>query len=115
MRYPDLVIANAFVDTTVDVVPEPVVVVEVMSPSSTTIDAVVKNLEYRETAAIQQYLILQQDAVAAAVWLRDGEDWVGTLISGDAPLHFPPLDVTVRLADIYDGISLPPAPSGSPT
>ena len=107
VRYPDLIVAARFDDTRVDVVPEPIVVVEVLSPSSTTIDAVTKNLEYRNTASIQQYLILAQDAVAATMWSRDGENWVGTLLSGDALLPFPALDVTVRLADIYDGVSMP--------
>ena len=108
VRYPDLVVAARFDDTRVDIVPEPLVVVEVTSPSSTTIDAVVKNLEYRSTGSIQQYVILAQDAVAATVWLRDGENWVGTLVTGDTPLHLPPLDVTVRLVDLYEGVSLPP-------
>ena len=111
VRYPDLIVAAQFDDTAVDVVPDPVVVVEVVSPSSTTIDAVIKNLEYRRTESIQHYLILEQNTVAATMWTRNGVEWVGRLVGGDAPLPFPALDVTIRLADIYDGVSLP---SGAP-
>ena len=107
VRYPDLIVAAQFDDTAVDVVPDPVLVVEVVSPSSTTIDAVIKNLEYRRTESIQHYLILEQNTLAATMWTRNGVEWVGRLVSGDAPLPFPALDVTIRLADIYDGVSLP--------
>lgn len=110
VRYPDLVVASRFDDMRVDIVPDPILVVEVTSPSSTTIDAVVKNAEYRSTPSIQQYLILAQDAVAATMWVRDGENWVDTLVSGDAMLDFAPLGITVRLVDIYEGVTLPPAP-----
>ena len=86
VRNPDLIVAAQFDDTTVDVVPDPVAVVEVVSPSSTTID--------------QHSLILEQNTVAATMWTRNGVEWVGRLVSGDAPLPFPALDVTIRLADI---------------
>ncbi len=114
VRYPDLVVARWFDDTLGDIVPEPVVVVEVTSPSSTTIDAMIKNAEYRDTASVQQYVILAQDAVAATVWMREGPDWKGTLVSGDAPLTFPALGVSVRLPDVYDGITLPLKPPAAP-
>ena len=37
----------------------------------------VKNLEYRNTASTQRYLILAQDLVTATMWMRNGEKWVG--------------------------------------
>jgi Uma2 family endonuclease len=111
VRYPDLVVAARFDDTAVDIVPEPVVVVEVISPTSYARDTVTKNREYCANPSIQQYVVIEQDAIAATVWLRRGDDWVGTLIDADAILDFPVLGVSVALRDVYEGVSLDtPAP-----
>ncbi len=107
IRYPDLIVATRTDDTSVDIVPEPVVVVEVISPTSIGRDTIEKNREYRATSTINQYVVVEQDRVAATSWLRTGGDWVGTLLTGDASLHFPALGVTVALADLYDGVALP--------
>jgi len=107
IRYPDLVVATKTDDTSVDIVPEPVVVVEVSSPTSVARDTVTKNREYRATPTINQYVVVEQDTIAATSWLRAGDDWVGTLLTGDASLHFPALGVTVALNALYEGVTLP--------
>ena len=107
VRYPDLIIARTSDDMAADIVADPVVVVEVVSPSSRMVDTVAKNLEYRRTPSIQQYVILEQDAAAATVWLRRGDEWVGALVTGEMTLDFPELGVGFPLADVYEGVSRP--------
>jgi len=107
IRYPDLVVATRTDDTSVDIVPEPVIVVEVISPTSVARDTIEKNREYRATSTINQFVVVEQDTVAATSWLRIGGDWTGTLLTGDASLHFPALGATVALGALYEGVTLP--------
>ncbi len=107
IRYPDLMVAHTAGDMATDIALEPVVVVEVISPSSGKQDRVIKSAEYRAVATIQQYIILEQDAVLATVWLRQGEAWTATTLTGNAPLELPSLSVSVPLIAVYEGVTLP--------
>ena len=88
-------------------VANPVVVFEVLSEGSANDVLVVKNAEYRATASIQRYVILQQTHAAAIVFARKGEDWVTELLAGDAAvLRLPEIGIEIPLADIYADIDL---------
>ena len=107
VRYPDLVVTCSPAPLTTDIVPEPVVVFEVLSPSTARTDRTAKNKEYRATASIQHYVMLEQQAAAATVFSRTGEDWIGRLVTGlDAVLALPAIGVDVPLSVIYAGIEL---------
>ena len=88
IRYPEAVVTCAPVDRGADIVPEPVVVLEVVSPSTAAVDRVVKNRDYRGTPAIQQYVLLAQSVTGATVYSRQGADWVAHLVTGEAVLAF---------------------------
>lgn len=97
-------------DGTSDILPDPVVVFEVLSPSTASIDRVAKNAEYQATPSIQRYVMLEQDRIAATVFAREGERWVGTLLGADATLALPEAAVELPLRDVYAGIELPETP-----
>ncbi|MBV9756687.1 MAG: Uma2 family endonuclease [Alphaproteobacteria bacterium] len=107
VRYPDAVVTCTPAPPGTDIVPEPVVVVEVLSPSTASTDRSAKNAEYRATPSIQHYVMLEQSAASATVFSRAGYDWIGRLVMGlDAVLALPALGVEVPLAEIYAGIEL---------
>jgi len=107
VRYPDLVVTCSRAPPGADIVPEPVVVFEVLSASTARIDRVAKNAEYRETPSIQHYVMLEQAAQAATVFSRSGEDWIGRLVAGpDAVLSLPAIGTELPLAEIYADIEL---------
>lgn len=66
----------------------------------------VKNEEYRDTPSIQRYVMLEQDRQAATVFARAGGDWVGHIVSGDAILAMPEIDIEIPLAEPYEGVPL---------
>ena len=106
-RYPDALITCKPIDGKSKLAPEPVEVFEVISPGSAGTDRIIKLREYKGVPSIQRYVILEQDAVAATVLERRGEDWVAHgLTSGDV-LAMPEVGATVAMDDIYDGIELP--------
>jgi Uma2 family endonuclease len=86
------------------VVKDPVVVFEVLSPSTASIDHFVKNQEYRDTPSIQRYVILEQDLVVATMFTRTGDDWVGHVLGADAMLTMPEIGIEVPLGELYEGI-----------
>ncbi len=105
IRYPDAFVVCSPVDPKATVVTEPVVVFEILSPSTAMIDRVVKNEEYRDTPSIQRYVMLEQDRQAAEVFTRAGDDWVGHILSGEVVLPMPEIGIELPLSDIYENIA----------
>jgi Uma2 family endonuclease len=107
VRYPDGFVVCSPVAGSTLVVTDPVVVFEVLSPSTASTDIGVKNEEYRDTPSIQRYIMLAQDRQHATVFERIDGDWVGHIMSGDAVLRMPEIDIEIPLAEFYLGVPLP--------
>jgi Uma2 family endonuclease len=111
IRYPDAFVVCLPLARGTTVVTDPVVVFEVLSPSTSTIDHIVKNQEYRDTPSVRRYVMLEQDRQAATIFARQGDDWVGHVISGDTVLAMPEIGVELPLAELYDGVALAGSPA----
>lgn len=103
-RYPDAMVTCSVADDA-DIIPEPVVVFEVLSASTAGTDRIEKNEEYRATPSIQHYVMLEQASHAATVFSRAGEDWIGRVLTGEAVLAFPEIGVELPLREAYAGIA----------
>ena len=104
IRYPDAMVTCSPVPRGTDVIPEPVVVFEVLSASTAVTDRVEKNEEYRLTPSIRRYVMLEQARPAVTVFARAGDDWAGHVLTGDAVLAMPEIGVDLPLAEVYVGI-----------
>lgn len=113
IRYPDAFVVCSPVLRGSLVITDPVVVFEVLSPSTASTDVGIKNEEYRDTPSIQRYVMLAQDRQLATVFARVGDDWVGHIVSGAAVLDMPEIGIEVPLGDLYEGISFEPGASVS--
>ena len=84
----------------------PVLVIEVTSPSSIDIDRGEKMDLYFEVPSIQAYLIIDQHRVCAELLLRSDSGWRTTLFEtlGDV-LPLDVLDCKLPLAQVYRGIN----------
>lgn len=109
IRYPDAFVVCTPVPRNATVVTDPVVVFEVLSPSTASIDHFVKNQEYRDTPSIQRYVILEQDFIGATVFARTANDWVGHVLGADAILAMPEIGIEVPLTEFYEGVVFEPA------
>ena len=107
IRYPDAFILCTPVAPTVTVVHEPVVVFEILSPSTSDTDRYEKNWEYRDTPSIQRYVMLEQSRPAATVFAREGGGWVGHALPGDAELVLPEVGITLPITELYEGMVFP--------
>jgi Uma2 family endonuclease len=105
VRYPDAMVTCTPVPRGTDVIPNPVVVFEVLSPSTAVTDRIAKNREYRATPSIQRHVLVEQAEMAATVFTREGEDWVGRVVSGETTISLPEIGVELPLGPLYDGVA----------
>ncbi len=75
VMYADVVVTCAAVDPQADVIPEPMLIAEVLSPSTAKFDRGDKWLAYGSLESLQHYLLIAQDKCAVDVYTRDGEEW----------------------------------------
>lgn len=106
VRYLDAFVVCSPVAGKATFVTDPVVVFEIISPSTSGVDRIIKNQEYRDTPSIQRYVVLEQDRQAATVFSRDHGDWAGHVIAGDLNLEMPEIGISIPLAELYTGVEL---------
>jgi Uma2 family endonuclease len=110
IRYPDGMILCSPIDRAATVVHDPVVVFEILSPSTTRTDRLIKAREYQATPSVQRYVMLEQDSIGATVYARAGDSWTHEILVADSVLSLPEVEVELPLADLYDGLAFEAEP-----
>jgi len=105
LRYPDAIVdgiggQRALVATA------PVLIAEVLSPSSATLDLGDKAAEYLRLPSLATYLVLSQDEIKAWVYLKGSEQHPGPepIRGAGATITIPALGIELPLAEVYRGI-----------
>jgi Uma2 family endonuclease len=108
VRYPDAVVTCSPFDARDRLVPDPVVVFEVISPSSVRIDRVVKLREYQAVPTIRRYVIVEPEAVAVTVLWREHADepFLSLGLTENDVLSLPEVGIEIPVAAIYEGIDV---------
>lgn len=103
--YPDIVVTCDPHQFDRDVVEQPTLVAEVLSPSTATYDRGMKWTHYRNLASLQAYLLVSQDTLAVDLFLRTADGWALSMHTGPhAVLELSTPPCRIALADIYDGL-----------
>lgn len=105
VRYPD-VIVDVAAGTLRDLsATTPVLIAEVLSPSSVTTDLGDKAAEYLRLDSVLAYLVLSQDEPKAWVWVRGNPEFIGPKVvaGNESVIHVVPLSIELPLAEIYRG------------
>lgn len=110
-RYPDLMVVCTAVRNDAQEITDPVVVIEILSPTTARIDRIEKNREYEAAPSIRRYILLEQDSIAAEVYTREDHRWVRSTVTGDDILTMPEIGVELPLAEAYAGLELNAASS----
>lgn len=109
IRYPDVLVERA--DTGGDLsTTAPVLLVEVLSPSSVARDMSLKLAEYTSLASLACYIVASQDEAIVWVWQRDADTGEfprlpTELSSSSATIKIDALDLDLPLAELYRGIA----------
>ncbi len=108
--YPDVSVVCGepqFEDATVDTLLNPILLIEVLSPSTELYDRGKKFQHYRTIASLQEYVLIDQDSPRVERYLRQPSDeWLLTDAVGlDAVLDLPSIQCRLALADIYERVN----------
>jgi len=113
VRYPDAVVTCSPTPGGSRLVPNPVVIFEVISPTSGHVDRIVKVREYGVVESIRRYVIVESASVGLTVHERQaaGQKWTVTTVMADDVLSLSEIGVEVPMAELYDGVDFPPTAS----
>lgn len=107
VRYPDFLVAHAS-GTGKDLAADaPILLAEILSPSSLALDFGAKAPEYTTIASLQHYLVLSQDEPRLWIWNRGTERFGSPeMIAGrDETVTLAAFDMVLALAELYRGIA----------
>jgi Uma2 family endonuclease len=110
--YPDITVVcgdPVFEDGNRDILLNPTVIVEVLSPSTESYDRGRKFELYQSLESLQEYVLVAQDRPRVEHYLRqDGHVWLYTDVSGiERVVSFASIACEVPLAEIYDKVAFP--------
>lgn len=111
-RHPDAFVSCRSYGNADTVARDPVVIFEILSPSTAGTDRIDKLREYTALPSVRRYVLLEQDRVAATVLEREDGHWITAVITDAAALHMPEIGIELPLAALYDGVAFEPPSAG---
>lgn len=115
--YPDVTAVCGeprFIDETLDTLTNPVLIVEVLSPSTEAYDRGEKFLHYRTIESLQEYVLVAQDRVLVERFVRAGEFWtLSAMTDLDDVLELTSVGCSIPLREIYENVDVPPPDAAS--
>jgi Uma2 family endonuclease len=85
-------------------VTEPILIVEVLSPSTATTDRDRKLPDYRTIPSLQDILVVSSTEPRIEHFRRERDGWKIHDLRGAGPVRLQALDITLDLADLYAGV-----------
>jgi Uma2 family endonuclease len=106
---PDVVVTCRELDFTTPRIDDPIIIVEVLSPSNEKDDVGRKLALYLKLPSLRHYLVIHQDRRLIVHHQRrdDLESAFLTTIAPPDPLRLDPPDIEIALATIYEGVPIP--------
>ena len=109
--YPDVVVfcgKPQFEDNVFDTLLNPILIVEVLSPSTETYDRGEKFAHYQELTSLQEYILVSQDRVHVEQYRLMETQWVGkTFHTSEDVLLLNSIECQLPLRDIYTRVTFP--------
>jgi Uma2 family endonuclease len=109
-HYPDVVVVCGkpeYRDEKRDTITNPVIIVEVLSPTTRNYDRGDKFASYRRLASLQEYILIDPDTVHVEHFVRKEGSWEFTETEDSQDnLLLPSFGIAIPLADIYAKVEL---------
>ena len=87
---------------------DPVLIVEVLSPTTGLHDRHTKVADYRRIASVEEILLIDSTSIFAEVLRREGDRWITEIVRGPlATLSLVSIGLTATMSELYEGIDLP--------
>jgi Uma2 family endonuclease len=112
IRRPDAGIDCGLPDDDATTAIAPILVLEVLSPSTRDFDMFGKLEEYKTVPTLAHIVIVDPDTPQVFHWSRlQNESWRHELLEGlDAAIQIPEIEGTLDLASLYEGLTFRPLP-----
>lgn len=112
--YPDLSVVCGkpkYADERDDTILNPILVVEILSPSTESRDRGFKFQEYGKLESLQEYVLVEQSQPRVERFQRQPKgQWLLTVYEGlEAEAEFESVGARIRLADVYQNVTFPPS------
>ena len=110
IRYPDMLVTCATLDGNARLVSGAVVIFEVINPSTSHTDRIVKVREYASIDTVRRYVIVESVTVGLTVFERAGAGmpWLADTLSTQDMLHMPELEISVPVGELYRDVDVQP-------
>ena len=106
IRYPDATVTCSPVRGADRLIPNPVVVFEVVSDGNARTDRFDKMREYHAVPSIKHYVLVEQHTPVLVRYSRQhDEPWTATSLSVGDTLVLAEINVEIPVADIFDGVT----------
>jgi Uma2 family endonuclease len=79
----------------------PLLIVEVLSPSTDRDDVFIKLPSYQRIASLQEILFVETEGIGATVYRRAGNDWTTIAVGGGDRLRLETIGLDMPLAELY--------------
>lgn len=117
--YPDVVVECKASEVADDeyLIFHPILLVEVLSPSTKRTDKVEKFNAYQQIVGLREYIIVAQDQMRVEVYRHEkaGDVWQGQVFTeAEQEVTLQSVGLTVNLATIYRRVIFPPPTEGEP-
>lgn len=99
--YPDVVVSCTPATGPFYFLVDPVLIVEVLSPSTERQDRLEKRLAYQRLSSLQEYVLIAQDKIQAEVHRRLEDGWELERLAERDVLRLESVDLTVPMTEIY--------------
>lgn len=107
--YPDVVVVCGepqFHDDRKDIILNPVLVIEILSPSTEAFDRGAKFRAYRTIESLKEYMLIAQDSPSVEQYVKDGDgNWkLIEAVGLESSLALPSIECTLNLGAVYDKV-----------
>ena len=86
---------------------DPLLIVEILSPGTALYDRQTKVSDYRRIPSVHEILLIDSTSMFAEVLRREGDRWITEIVRGpQATLSLASIRLTAALSELYEGIDL---------
>src|SRR5688572_5011068 len=102
--YPDVMVACGQLNMEENSLRTPKLIVEVLSPSTETIDRREKALNYRQSPSLEEYVLVAQRMCEITIYRRS-VDWEPiVLAAGESVAEFKSIELSLAVGRVYEGV-----------
>jgi Uma2 family endonuclease len=103
--YPDVQVTCSTTDTDPYFSTEPVLIIEVLSPSTEAADRLDKRLSYQSLANLAEYVLVSQERPQGQVYRRAGATWDLETYGEDDTVRLVSVDFSMPVTEIYRDVT----------